>query len=100
MKSDSDGKAIVTKMKEKPTDDALFGKGVVRVDGPGPPTGTASIPTTVTGRFIRRGLAGSYAQMQDLARVLIRRGLFHGRASVTSAMPSRRQERLTMQRER
>jgi Periplasmic binding protein len=31
--SDGDGKAVVAKMKELPTDDRLFGKGVVRVDG-------------------------------------------------------------------
>jgi branched-chain amino acid transport system substrate-binding protein len=29
----SDGKAIVSKMKEMPTDDPLFGKGTIRVDG-------------------------------------------------------------------
>ena len=33
LKSDADGKAIVSKMKEMPTDDKLFGKGTVRVDG-------------------------------------------------------------------
>jgi branched-chain amino acid transport system substrate-binding protein len=33
LKADSDGKAVVAKMKEMPTDDALFGKGTVRVDG-------------------------------------------------------------------
>ena len=33
LKSDGDGKAIVAKMKEMPTDDPLFGKGVVRQDG-------------------------------------------------------------------
>src|SRR5215831_13604866 len=33
LKSDADGKAIVAKMKEMPTDDKLFGKGVVRADG-------------------------------------------------------------------
>jgi len=33
LKSASDGKAVVDKMKEMPTDDPLFGKGVVRVDG-------------------------------------------------------------------
>src|SRR2546428_4774629 len=33
LKSDADGKAIVAKMKETPTDDKLFGKGVVRADG-------------------------------------------------------------------
>jgi branched-chain amino acid transport system substrate-binding protein len=31
--SDSDGKAVVAKMKELPTDDPLFGKGTVRADG-------------------------------------------------------------------
>src|SRR5438034_7598859 len=33
LKSDADGKAIVAKMKELPTDDKLFGKGTVRADG-------------------------------------------------------------------
>jgi len=33
LKSDADGKAIVAKMKEMPTDDPLFGKGTVRADG-------------------------------------------------------------------
>jgi len=33
LKSDNDGRAVVAKMKEMPTDDALFGKGSVRVDG-------------------------------------------------------------------
>jgi branched-chain amino acid transport system substrate-binding protein len=33
LKSDADGKAIVAKMKEMPTDDKLFGKGTVRADG-------------------------------------------------------------------
>src|SRR5437870_6109208 len=33
LKSDADGKAIVAKMKETPTDDKLFGKGTVRADG-------------------------------------------------------------------
>ena len=33
VKSAADGKAVVAKMKEMPTDDPLFGKGVVRVDG-------------------------------------------------------------------
>jgi branched-chain amino acid transport system substrate-binding protein len=33
LKSDADGKAVVAKMKEMPTDDPLFGKGYVRVDG-------------------------------------------------------------------
>jgi branched-chain amino acid transport system substrate-binding protein len=33
LKSDSDGKAVAAKMKEMPTDDRLFGKGMVRVDG-------------------------------------------------------------------
>jgi branched-chain amino acid transport system substrate-binding protein len=31
--SDGDGKAAVAKMKEMPTDDPLFGRGTVRVDG-------------------------------------------------------------------
>ncbi len=33
LKADGDGKAVVAKMKEMPTDDRLFGKGTVRVDG-------------------------------------------------------------------
>ena len=33
LKSDTDGKAIVAKMKATPTDDPLFGKGQVRADG-------------------------------------------------------------------
>jgi branched-chain amino acid transport system substrate-binding protein len=33
LKSDSDGRAVVAKMKELPTDDPLFGKGSVRADG-------------------------------------------------------------------
>ena len=33
LKSGADGKAVVTKMKEMPTDDPLFGKGTIRVDG-------------------------------------------------------------------
>jgi len=33
LKSDADGKAVVAKMKELPTDDPLFGKGTVRADG-------------------------------------------------------------------
>jgi branched-chain amino acid transport system substrate-binding protein len=33
LKSDADGKAIVAKMKEMPTDDQLFGKGMIRADG-------------------------------------------------------------------
>jgi branched-chain amino acid transport system substrate-binding protein len=33
LKSDADGRAIVAKMKEMPTDDPLFGKGKVREDG-------------------------------------------------------------------
>ncbi len=33
LKSDGDGKAVVAKMKETPTDDKLFGKGTVRADG-------------------------------------------------------------------
>lgn len=33
LKSDADGAAVVAKMKELPTDDKLFGKGSIRVDG-------------------------------------------------------------------
>jgi branched-chain amino acid transport system substrate-binding protein len=33
LKSAADGKAVVTKMKEMPTDDPLFGKGMIRADG-------------------------------------------------------------------
>ena len=33
LKSDADGKAVVAKMKEMPTDDPLLGKGTVRADG-------------------------------------------------------------------
>jgi branched-chain amino acid transport system substrate-binding protein len=33
LKSDADGKAVVAKMKELPTDDKLFGRGTVRADG-------------------------------------------------------------------
>jgi branched-chain amino acid transport system substrate-binding protein len=33
LKSDADGKAVVAKMKEMPTDDPLFGKGTIRQDG-------------------------------------------------------------------
>jgi branched-chain amino acid transport system substrate-binding protein len=33
LKSDADGKAVVAKMKEMPTDDPIFGKGTIRVDG-------------------------------------------------------------------
>ena len=33
LKSDADGKAVVAKMKEMPTDDPLFGKGTIRPDG-------------------------------------------------------------------
>ena len=33
LKSGADGKAVVAKMKEMPTDDPLFGKGSIRVDG-------------------------------------------------------------------
>ena len=33
MKSDADGVKVVNKMKEMPTDDKLFGKGTIRVDG-------------------------------------------------------------------
>lgn len=33
LRSASDGKAVVAKMKEMPTDDPLFGKGYIRADG-------------------------------------------------------------------
>jgi branched-chain amino acid transport system substrate-binding protein len=33
LKSGADSKAVVAKMKEMPTDDPLFGKGTVRIDG-------------------------------------------------------------------
>ncbi len=33
LKADGDGRAVVAKMKEMPTDDPLFGKGIVRADG-------------------------------------------------------------------
>jgi len=33
LKSGADGKAVVAKMKELPTDDVLFGKGTIRQDG-------------------------------------------------------------------
>jgi branched-chain amino acid transport system substrate-binding protein len=33
LKADGDGKAVVAKMKEISTDDPLFGKGMVRIDG-------------------------------------------------------------------
>jgi branched-chain amino acid transport system substrate-binding protein len=33
LKSDSDGTKVIAKMKEMPTDDPLFGKGSIRVDG-------------------------------------------------------------------
>jgi len=33
LKSAADGKAVVAKMKEMPTDDPLFGKGIIRADG-------------------------------------------------------------------
>ncbi|MEQ1695590.1 MAG: ABC transporter substrate-binding protein [Hyphomicrobiaceae bacterium] len=33
LKSDADGAAVVAKMKEIPTDDALYGKGSIRADG-------------------------------------------------------------------
>jgi branched-chain amino acid transport system substrate-binding protein len=33
LRSDADGKAVVAKMKEMPTDDPLFGKGTIRADG-------------------------------------------------------------------
>ena len=31
--SDAHGKSVVAKMKDMPTDDALFGRGVIRADG-------------------------------------------------------------------
>ena len=33
LKNASDGKAVVAKMKELPTEDSLFGKGTIRADG-------------------------------------------------------------------
>ena len=33
LQDDADGKAIVAKMKDTPTDDLLFGKGTIRADG-------------------------------------------------------------------
>jgi branched-chain amino acid transport system substrate-binding protein len=33
LESSTDGKAVVSKMKELPTDDPLFGKGTIRADG-------------------------------------------------------------------
>ena len=33
LKTDADGKAVAVKMKEMPTEDKLFGKGTIRVDG-------------------------------------------------------------------
>jgi branched-chain amino acid transport system substrate-binding protein len=33
LKADGDGKAVVAKMKDMPTDDPLFGTGIVRTDG-------------------------------------------------------------------
>jgi len=33
LKSAADGKAVVAEMKQMPTDDPLFGKGVIRADG-------------------------------------------------------------------
>jgi branched-chain amino acid transport system substrate-binding protein len=33
LKADGDGRAVAAKMKEMPTDDPLFGKGIVRADG-------------------------------------------------------------------
>jgi branched-chain amino acid transport system substrate-binding protein len=33
LKNDQDGRAVVAKMKEMPTDDPLFGKGTIRQDG-------------------------------------------------------------------
>ena len=35
LKSDADGRAVVAKMKEMPTEDPLFGKGYIRADGSG-----------------------------------------------------------------
>jgi branched-chain amino acid transport system substrate-binding protein len=33
LRSDADGKAVVAKMKDTPTEDPLFGKGLIRADG-------------------------------------------------------------------
>jgi branched-chain amino acid transport system substrate-binding protein len=33
LKADGDGRAVIAKMKELPTDDTLFGQGIVRADG-------------------------------------------------------------------
>ena len=33
LKSGADGKAVIAQMKKTPTDDPLFGKGTIRVDG-------------------------------------------------------------------
>jgi branched-chain amino acid transport system substrate-binding protein len=33
LKSDADGRTVAAKMKEMPTDDPLYGKGIIRVDG-------------------------------------------------------------------
>src|SRR3546814_8651274 len=33
IKQSSDGKAVVNEMKKLPTDDPLFGKGIIRADG-------------------------------------------------------------------
>jgi branched-chain amino acid transport system substrate-binding protein len=33
LKADADGKAVIAKMKELPTDDPLFGQGTIRADG-------------------------------------------------------------------
>jgi branched-chain amino acid transport system substrate-binding protein len=33
LKSDADGAKVVAKMKEMPTEDQLFGKGTIRIDG-------------------------------------------------------------------
>jgi branched-chain amino acid transport system substrate-binding protein len=33
LKTDGDGRSVVAKMKEMPTDDRLYGKGVIRADG-------------------------------------------------------------------
>jgi len=33
LQSDADGREIIAKMTEMPTDDPLFGKGTIRADG-------------------------------------------------------------------
>jgi len=33
LKGDADGRTVIAKMKEMPTDDPLFGKGSIRADG-------------------------------------------------------------------